>query len=157
MTHPDLLFTDSVDSDTDEDMIEEMYWSMIQRHPLHILDQTAAKNIYGEPESEPSYSTISPDIPIHIKLNPEEELLDKYGYDRVRDAIAWFSSKILRDRGLAPKDGDRIDFTFVNETGATVVEHFEILEISPWDFVRQAKVPYQITVAMDRTHKAKQP
>lgn len=153
----ELLFTEEVDSDTDQDMVEEMYWSMIQRHPLHILDQAASKNLYCEPEGEPSYTTVDPPIPIHIKLDPEEEILDKYGYDRIRDAVIWFSSKILRDRSIQPKVGDRVDFVYLNEAGGTVVEHLEIHEISSWDFARQAKIPYQITVAADRTHKSKKP
>jgi len=157
MSNPALLFADVIDTATDEAMVEELYWSMIQRHPLHILDQTKTKNIYGEPTEEPSYKTVSPSIPIHIKLNPEEEELNKYGYDRTRDAIAWFSKKILEDIGLSPKVGDRIDFTFQTELGATVVEHFEIHEISLEDFARQIGYAYQVTAAMDRTHKAKMP
>lgn len=153
----ELLFTDRVDTDTDEEMVEEMYYSMIKRHPLHILDQTAPKNIYGEPVSEPVYTTVNPPIPIHIKLDPEVEELNKYGYDRIRDAILWFSSKILRDRSIQPKVGDRVDFVYLDEAGQTVVDHLEIHEISPFDFVRQGAVPYQVNAAADRTQKAKLP
>ena len=93
-------------------------------------------------------------MPVQIKLDPEEEELSKYGYDKQREAIIWFCSKILRDRGLSPKVGDRIDFRFNNELGNEVVEHLIINEISPWDFQRQTTVPYQVTAAANRTHKA---
>ncbi len=112
-------------------------------------------NLYGEPVVEPSYVAVSPQIPIHIKLDPEVEELEKYGYDRKREAIIWFAAKILRDRSISVKVGDRVNFTFVNEIGATVVEQFEIHEISPVDFARQSKNHYHVSAAADRTHKAK--
>jgi len=160
-----LLFTEVLDTDVDEEMVAEMYWSMVQRHPLFIIDQAAGNNIYGEPSGDPELGPIQPsyaasdpvELPMHIKLDPEEELLNKYGYDRVRDAVVWMSSKILRDLSLNPKVGDRIHFTYVDAAGSTILEQLEIHEASPFDFVRQAKVPYQVTYACDRTHKEKQP
>ena len=161
-----LRFVDDVDKATDEAMIEEMYWSMIQRHTLYVIDQTesgAEPNLYGEPSEDPEQGAMSPDydaghtFPMQIKLDPEEEELNKYGYDRTRDAIIWMSTKILRDLGISPKVGDRIDFTFITELGATVVEHLEITDASAWDFARQAGAPYQVTYSAVRTHKAKQP
>jgi len=153
----ELMYVSETDRETDEEMIEELYYSEIQRHPLHILDQTQPKNIYGEPEGEPVYTTVDPPIPIHIKLDPEEEILEKYGYDRKREAMIWFCAKILRDRDIHPKDGDRVDFIFTNDAGQTVLEHLIINEISPVDFSRQSQNSYQVTAAANRTHKAKKP
>lgn len=148
------LFVDDIDTDTDEEMVEEMYFSMVGRHAWYQLDQEVLLNIYGEPEAEPVYVKVIPDIPIQIKLDPEAEELNKYGYDRTREAVIWFCRKILRDRNLSPKDGDRIDFQFKTETGLTVIEHLIINEISPWDFQRQGSQFYQIQAAANRTHKA---
>ncbi len=230
MATPALLFVDDVDKATDEGMVEELYWSMIARNDLFILNDSAtletgsdgatssggvfssagstfltngvgmsvtleitsgddagtydvlevtsendlvvdgsfsnqpettlnfkiySLNLYGEPVVEPTYTVVSPQIPIHIKIDPEAEELEKYGYDRTRDAIIWFSAKILRDAGLSPKVGDRVNFTFTNEAGSTVLEQFEIHEASPVDFARQSKSHYHVGCAADRTHKTK--
>ncbi len=92
------------------------------------------------------------DIPIHIKLEPEVELLDRYGYDRVRDALVYFCIPILDKVKLTPKVGDRLDFNFTS-TGVSTIEHLEIHEISSVDFQRQTGVPYTLVAAADRTHK----
>lgn len=152
-----LLFSQVEDHSIDEAMVEEMYFSMIQRHPFYILNQTAAKNIYGEPTGEPSYTTLSPPIPIHVKLDPGEEDLSRYGYDNTRHAIVSFSAKILRDRSLVPKVGDRIDFIYSNNNGQTVIEHLILTQCSQTDFQRQTRNPYHVTAAADRTEKAMRP
>ena len=153
---PEQLFVCANDRKIDEAMIEEFYWSTIKSHPFHVLDQTKPLNIYGEPEEEPFYTTVDPPIPIHIKVDPEEEELARYGYDRTREAILWFSRKILTDRCLVPKVGDRVDFIYTVETGITVAEHLIINEISPMEFRAQTGYPFQISAAANRTHKAKQ-
>lgn len=153
------LFTDACDIKVDECMVEEMYYSMIGRHELHILDDAGTvKNIYGEPAlgETPQY-TQTVTIPMHIKLDPEAEELDRFGYDRTREAVVWFSRKILKDLGIDPKVGDRIDFTYRSTLGSVINEHLIINEISLWDFQRQAKHFYQITAACNRTHKLYQP
>lgn len=152
-----LLFVEDVDRETDEGMVEEMYYSMVQRHPYYVLDQEVALNLYGEPEGEPSYRQITPDIPIQVKIDPEAEELNKYGYDRTRDALLSFSAKILRDSDLMPKVGDRLDYVFKDANGSEVIEHLELHEVSAADFSRQTLVSYQMTAAADRTHKAMKP
>lgn len=147
------LFIEDVDRQTDERLVEEMFFSMVARHPYYQLDQTAAKNIYGEPSGEPSYTRIRPLLPIHVKLDPEKAELDKYGYDRDREVLFFFCNKILRDRELKPKVGDRIDFLFTDVNGVTTVEHLIINQCSAEDFSRQQKVPYQMVAAGNRTHK----
>lgn len=156
-TDPELLFVEQQDTETDEAILEEMYLSTFQRHPYYVLDRTATLNIYGEPENEPIYTSVSHLFPFHIKLKPEEQELTRYGFDRTRDALIHFSSKIQRDRGVLPKIGDRFDFVWLNPLGQTVVDHFEILELSSHDFVRQVKVPYQLFGAASRTQKARKP
>ena len=148
------LFNSDLDKDTDASLVAEFYWSTISRYTILVLDQTAAKNILGEPTAEPSYSETDA-IPVHMKLDPEEEWLIKFGYDRTRDAACFFSSKILADASLSPKVGDRINFSFTNEAGGSVVEHFIIMEISPESFVRQKGYPFQVAAALKRTHKKK--
>lgn len=157
---PQQFYVDPCDTDLDECLLEEFYYSTFPRPRFLILDQTVAKNIYGEPESladEDAYSLLDPPIPIFIQLEPEEELLDRYGYDRKREALAWFSSKILRDRGILPKVGDRLECEYSDPLGNTIVEHFIINEISPTEFFRQNRNPLQYAAAIDRTHKAKKP
>ncbi len=148
------LFNTDLDRDTDADLVSEFYWSTISRHTILVIDQTAATNLYGEPSAEPDYDE-SVSIPVHVKLDPEEEWLIKFGYDRTRDAACFFSSKILETKSLSPKVGDRLNFSFVNETGSTVVEHFIIMEISPESFVRQKGYPFQVAAALKRVHKKK--
>ncbi len=157
---PQQLFCDITDTDLDECLIEELFFSMIARHPFHVLDETVNKNIYGEPAAladENAYTTLDPEIPIHIELDPEEEDLLKYGYDRQREAVFWFSSKIMRDRSISPKVGDRIDVAYKNPLGLTVLEQFIINEISFEDFQRQTLVPTMLGAAGNRTQKAKKP
>jgi hypothetical protein len=136
----------------------------MRRHPFYVHDVTAGNNIYAEPSGNPetgavhpTYTLFEPAFPFQVKLNPEEEELDRYGYDRKREALVSFSTKILRDLNLEPKVGDRFDFIFASTLGSQVREHFEILEISPVDFQRQTLIPTQVVAAADRTHKAKKP
>ena len=154
----ELCFVDPKDQETDECLIEELYFAHIARCPIHILNHAASNvNIYGEPSGDPVYDVTFEDVPVHIELDPEAEILDRYGYDRNRNALIAFSIKILRDLSLSPKVGDRIDFKYLNELDLQVTEHLIINEISPWDFVRQQKTPYQVIAAADRTHKLFEP
>lgn len=152
----DQLFNDPRDAITDECMVEEMFYSHIARHPLHILDQSQGTDLYGDPAAEPVYSQTI-EIPILVKLDPEEEHLDRYGYSRTRDVIMWFSRKIVHDEGINPKVGDRVDFTYRAPNGDVINEHLIINEISPTDFQRQIIDYYMLSVAGDRTHKRYQP
>ena len=159
----ELMYTDQDEVDLEEELIEEYYYSSIQRHEFLVLTQPGGSglNIYGEPGGDPETAAIGPtyssggSIPIAIKLDPEEELLDRYGYDRTRDAICWFSRKIMDDLGINPKVGDRINFSYVVDTGSTVVEQLIINEVSPVDFQRQTKVAFNISAACNRTHRDK--
>ncbi|MCG8435864.1 MAG: hypothetical protein MJA83_17715, partial [Gammaproteobacteria bacterium] len=147
---PQQFFTDQCDTDLDECLVEEFYFSNFPRPNFLILDQTTPKNIYGEPAdlaAENAYTLLDPPMPIFIQLDPEEELLDRYGYDRKREAVAWFSAKILRDRNIQPKVGDRIECEYSDALGGLVVEHFIINEISPTEFFRQSRNPYQYNAA----------
>ena len=152
------LFSDPRDVLTDEQMIEEMYFSHIARHRYHILDQSAnsGTDLYGDPTKEPIYSTTIT-IPIYIKFDPEEEELDKYGYDRTREFMLWLSRRTARSNNLAPKVGDRIDVTYRTALGDVVNEHVIINEMSPADFQRQLIDHYSYAGAGNRTHKLYQP
>ncbi len=147
------LFADQADQTTDENLLEELYYSMIARHEYLVLDQSAAKNLYGEPSAEPSYTTAG-SFPIQIKLKPEEADLSKYGFRRPRDAIVWMCKKVLVTYQVVPKVGDRINFQYSHPiSGVAIKEQFEIMNVSNWDFQRQTKIPYQIMAAVLRTHK----
>lgn len=152
----DQLFADPRDVLTDECMVAEMYYSHIARFPLHILDQTQGTDLYGDPADEPVYSRTI-ELPIYVKLDPEEEELNKYGYDRTREFILWFSRKILHDLNIEPKVGDRVDFAYRSPTGDIINEHLIINEISPVDFQRQLIDHYSVTAAGNRTHKRYNP
>lgn len=155
---PGQLFADPRDTLTDECMVEEMYFSHLAPHRLHILDQSAngGTDLYGDPAKEPVYSQTYK-LPMLIKLDPEEEELNKYGYDRTREFMIWFSRKICHDLGIVPKVGDRIDMTYRDPVGAIINEHIIINEISPVDFQRQLIDHYSILAAGNRTHKLYQP
>ena len=148
------LFNSDLDKNTDNALLVEFFWSTISRYTFLINDQTVTKNIYGEPAAEPVYTETAA-IPVHVKLDPEVELLEKFGYDRTRDAMFFLSTSILSTAGINPKVGDRINFTFTEPGGSGVVEHMEIMEISPESFVRQKGYPFQVAGALKRTHKAK--
>lgn len=152
----DQLFASPRDVLTDEAMVTEMYYSHIARHRLFVLDQSAGTDLYGDPAAEPVYSTIV-EMPIHIKLDPEEEELIKYGYDRTREVVMWFSRKICYNLEIIPKVGDRVDFTFRNPLGGVVNEHFILNEFSSADYQRQLLDYYSFTAAGNRTHKRYQP
>ena len=151
-SHPDQLFVDPRDEITDESMLEEMYWSMLSQHHLYILNTGSGTDLYGDPASEPVYDS-SVQMPMLIKLDPEEQVLDKYGFDRKREAVIWMSRKICHDLGLVPKIGDRIDFTYRTAVGGIVNEHLILNEFSAKDFQRQLVDHYQYVGAADRTLK----
>lgn len=150
----DLLFASTTDRDVDADLLAEFFWSTIARHTLLVVDQTVDKNIYGEPEAEPVYTESDP-FPIAIILDPDQETLDKFGYDTKREAIGVFCVPILTELDLEPKVGDRINFTFTDADGDTTVEQFIVNESSPASFLRQHGYPYQMSVGLDRTQKKK--
>jgi len=153
----DQLFADPRDVLTDECMIEEMYFSHLAKHPLHILNQSKeGTDLYGDPKNEPIYDK-TVEMPMLIKLDPEVEELNKYGYDRTREVVIWFSRKILHDLSVDPKVGDRIDYTYRTAINAVVNEHFIINEISPTDFQRNLIDNYSVVAAGNRTHKLYQP
>lgn len=150
------LFADPRDVLTDECMVEEMYYSHLSRHPLHILNQAAGTDLYGDPAAEPVYDRTI-EMPMFIKLDPQETLLNKYGIDLRREAVIWFSRKICHDLGIEPKIGDRVDFTFRTAVGGVVNEHLIINEFSPWDFQRQLVDHYGFIAGADRTQKKYKP
>lgn len=148
---PQLLYVDPVDSATDEQMVSELYYSQIAKHPFYVLNQAAPLNIYGEPTGDPQYTLVTPAFPIQIKLAPEEELLTRFGYDRKRDAILWFATPILIAVGVKPKVGDRVHFVYYDSQGSTVVEDLILDTVHDWDFSRQTAIPYQVTATAERT------
>lgn len=152
---PGQLFTSARDALVDECMVEEMFSSMIAKHPFHVLNQTKGTDLYGDPSGEPVYDQTF-EIPVQVKLDPEVEDLNKYGYDRTREAILWFSRKIMKDLSITPKVGDRLDYTYRTPTGEVVNEHLIINEISP-EFQRQSTQYYQLFAAANRTHKLYKP
>lgn len=146
------LFADPRDELTDECMVEEMYYSHLSRHPLHILNQSQeGTDLYGDPKNEPIYDK-TVEMPMLVKLDPEETYLDKYGLDRKREAVIWFSRKICKDLNVLPKIGDRIDFTYRTPSGSVVNEHLILTQISPWDFQRQLVDHYNFIAGAERTH-----
>jgi len=154
--NPSQLFADPRDVLTDECMVEEMYYSHFSRHKLHILNQSRGTDLYADPAAEPLYDR-SLEMPMLIKLDPQETLLQKYGIDLKRDAVIWFSRKICVDSQYEPKIGDRIDFTYRTAVGDVVNEHLILNEFSPWDFQRQLVDHYSYIAGADRTQKKYKP
>lgn len=157
MSEFEQLFADPRDTQLDECMLEELYYSSFARHPLHIFDNTVDADLYGDPLSEKNLYPTTVTIPMLIKTDPEEEDLSKYGYDRTREFIIWFSRKILHDNGVNPKVGDRIDFTYRSPVGTIINEHIIINEVSPVDFVRSTIDHISISAAGNRTQKRYNP
>jgi len=72
-------------------------------------------NIYGEPaegypRSVSTYYTGVGTVPAYIKLNPEKQILIKYGIDKPRDILIVFCKTLMDASGISPKIGDRIEF-----------------------------------------------
>ena len=152
MPHPDQLFVDPRDVLTDETMVEEMYYSTFARHPYYVLDQSDGVDLYGDASAEPVYS-VKVDMPMLVRLDPEEQLLSKYGIDKKRAAIIWFSRKICHDLGVMPKIGDRIDFAYRTAAGSLVNEHLILNAPSAKDFQRQLIDHYSYIAPAERTHR----
>ena len=153
---PEQLFADPRDSITDEEMLSELYYSMMSRHNLFILDQTQGTDLYGDPSIEPVYNR-TVEMPMLVKLDPPENLLSKYGMDETREALILFSRKVCHDLAVVPKIGDRLDFTYRTAVGGVVNEHLILNQVNAWDFQRNLVDHYSYVAGANRTHKKYQP
>jgi len=97
-----------------------------------------------DPATSPAFVQTA-SFPFVVMLNPSEQRLTKYGFDRARDAIVVMSAKILTDLGITPHIGDRFKDPQGNE--------HEIQEMRPADFWQNSSVPLRWVGASDVTHK----
>ena len=121
------------------------------RYPYHVLKSLAEQphetNIYNEIDYEDSLELAEYHDPVHmplvVVLEPEQDLLDRFGLDEPMEALAVASQKIMRDMGINPKIGDRFDY---NEW------QFEIKTCKPGSWFSNAKAPCEWIFTMDKVH-----
>lgn len=146
-----LLGSSSKDLTFIEKKIAETYLTFQARYSYHALksldDQPHETNVYGETDYEDSlvlaeyYDPVP--IPLVVKLDPEQDLLDRFGLDEPVEALAVASQKVMRDTGIAPKIGDRFDF---NEW------QFEIKTCKIGSWFSNAKTPCEWIFTVDKVH-----
>lgn len=75
---------------------------------LHSLNSTSpSDNLYGE-EKNKTYTTYT--FPAFIRVNPDEKLLTKFGYDTQQDIFIAVPISILNTVGIEIKIGDKVEF-----------------------------------------------
>lgn len=146
-----LLGSSSKDLAFIEKKIAETYLTFQGRYLYHVLKPLDAQphetNVYGETDYEDSlvlaeyYDPVS--MPLVVKVDPEQDLLDRFGLDEPVEALVVASQKVMRDSGIAPKIGDRFDF---NEW------QFEIKTCKIGSWFSNAKTPCEWIMTVDKVH-----
>jgi hypothetical protein len=79
-----------------------------------------------------------------IKLEPEQELLDRYNLDSPQDAMVTASALILRNMSIQTLLGDRFDFD---------EWQYEIKTAKEGSWFSNSKFPCEWIITADRTHR----
>jgi len=135
-----------------ERKIAEAYTLHQARYPWHSLkalsEQPHTPNVYEETDYEDSLTLAAYHDPVQMPLvmilEPEQDILDRFGLDEPQEALALASQKIMRDMGVLPKIGDRFDF---NEW------QFEIKTCKPGSWFSNAKAPCEWVFTLDKVHE----
>lgn len=131
---------------------DKVYFGRIMaRYPYFVIDQSPSQlNLYGEikednsPNTEPRFDTFSVQVPMRVILNPEKQLLKKFGQDNSRDALVEFSIAVMEELGINPKQGDRFRF---NE------EEYELMGAGRESYFWNQKVPLRIILPADKSSR----
>lgn len=134
------------------------------RHKVRFFQQGVSLNsgdsgaFYGEHGPRGALTFAAPvEMPVHVKLNPDQKLLNRYGFDHPQDAIIVFSLKVLETLGINPKDilkgpkiGDRVDF-YIRDSFQM---QFELREVREWDFWGNSKAPLHLVCVAQKMTEA---
>jgi hypothetical protein len=148
-----VLGSDPKDLTFIEDVLEQKYHLALAAYPWYVLksiedhgdnfNDTYGETDYNADNPHPQYKDAM-QIHLVVELEPEQDLLDKYGLDKPTDALVIGSQKIFRDLAVLPKIGDRFDF---NEW------QFEIKTVKPGSWFSNSKADIEWIMTADRTHR----
>ena len=148
-----VLGSDSKDLTFMEDVVEQKYNLTLAGYPWYSLksieehgdnfNDTYGETSYDADNPEPQYNGAA-QVRLVVELEPEQDLLDKYGIDKPADALVIGSMKIFRDLAVEPKIGDSFDF---NEW------QFEIKTVKPGSWFSNAKAPIEWIMTADKKHR----
>lgn len=133
-----------------ESKIEEQYTLHFPAYPYYVLQtaQVANLNTYGEHDYEDSVTQqeLYDDdvgVPMMVRLDPEQDLLDKFGIDEPQESLITLSRKIMDDLGFEPKIGDRFDFNNWQ---------FEFTTMKPGSWFSNTQVPCEFIATAAKVH-----
>jgi hypothetical protein len=120
------------------------------RYPWFVIDQAGAPlNLYGEMDEgqgEPSFTQFGVLVAMRVILEPERQLLKRWGITKPRDALVEHSIAHLEEIGLTPKIGDRFDFNN---------EQYEIMGDGNEGFIWNQKNPLRFVMAANKALRIK--
>ena len=88
--------------------IEESFKLYYPEIEYHFLNETSpSDSLYGE-EKNKNYTIYT--FPAFVRVNPDEKLLTKFGYDTAQDIFIAVPVSILSSVGINIKVGDKIKF-----------------------------------------------
>jgi hypothetical protein len=127
---------------------DKRYFGFTQsRYPYWVLTQDPTTlNQYGEiaeSAGEPVLNSFTP-VCMRVVLNPEKQLLKKWGQDNPRDALVEFSIAVLLDIGLMPKQGDRFEYNN---------EQYELEGGGREAFWGNSKIPLRLVFFADKHYR----
>ena len=127
------------------------------RYPWLKLNQVVSElNGYGEKKEgagEPTFALHPVQVAMRVILNPEKQLLKRYGIEQPRDALVEHSIAVLEDIILVPKIGDRFDFN--SPVDPTIIEQYEIMGDGKEGFIWNQKNPLRVVMAAMKARRIK--
>ena len=140
----DLVFVEALIKQKYDLLLATYPWYTLKDYDTHEPDL----NVYGEPDYDADNPRPRYEDPIQVRLmvqlDPEQDMLDRYGLDQPQDALIVASQKLFRDAGRLPKIGDRFDF---NEW------QFEIKTVKEGSWFSNSKFPCEWVMTAERTHR----
>lgn len=96
--------------------------------------------------SKMRYTQFAEEVPFNVKLNPPQELLEKWGQSIKRDAMIQMSVQLCEDMNLTPKVGDRFVYPYGNKN-----IHFELQTLLEVDQLTDSGLPLHYIGFADKT------
>ena len=150
---PPVIGSDSKDLAFIEDVVVQKYELTLGAYPWYSLkDSVDHGDNWNDTYGEPAYDADNPhpqyddahQIRLMVELEPEQDLLDRYGLDKPADAVVLGSQKLFRDLAVLPKIGDRFDY---NEW------QFEIKTVKPGSWFSNSKADVEWVMTAERTRR----
>ena len=136
----------------------ELFARKYTRRVYWVLNQAVDLNIYSEPVDRRAQFLVSAEVPCRMKLNPDEDMLTKYGFEVNRDAVLVFSRYLMENEfGIQVKIGDRVDHSFADSDGTTITEQYELKDVKKIDAWRDSGYFMHYVCAASKTTKAVKP